>query len=59
MAYDLLIKNGRVIDGSGMPAFRGDVAVSNGKIVAIGKLRDTAARTIDADGLVVAPGLHR
>jgi hypothetical protein len=56
MAYDLLIKNGRVIDGSGMPAFRGDVAVSNGKIVATGKLRDSATRTIDADGLVVAPG---
>jgi N-acyl-D-amino-acid deacylase len=56
MAYDLLIQNGRVIDGSGMPAFRGDVAVTNGKIVAVGKLRDAAARTIDADGLVVAPG---
>jgi N-acyl-D-amino-acid deacylase len=56
MAYDLLIKNGRVIDGSGMPAFRGDVAVSNGKIVATGKLRDSATRTIDAEGLVVAPG---
>jgi N-acyl-D-aspartate/D-glutamate deacylase len=56
MAYDLLIKNGRVIDGSGMPAFRGDVAVRQGKIVAVGKLRDAATRTIDADGLVVAPG---
>src|SRR5262245_25612251 len=56
MAYDLLIKNGRIIDGSGMPVFRGDVAVQHGKIVAIGKLRDSAARTIDADGLVVAPG---
>ncbi|HEX9868203.1 MAG TPA: amidohydrolase family protein, partial [Candidatus Tectomicrobia bacterium] len=56
MAYDLLIKNGRVIDGSGIPAFRGDVAVSNGKIVATGKLRGSATRTIDADGLVVAPG---
>ena len=56
MAYDLLIKNGRVIDGSGMPAFRGDVAVTNGKIVAMGKLRDSASRTIDVDGLVVAPG---
>src|SRR5918995_7304077 len=56
MAYDLLIKNGRVIDGSGLPAFRGDVAVSNGKIVATGKLRDSATRTIDADGLVVTPG---
>src|SRR2546428_1023952 len=56
MAFDLLIKNGRVIDGSGMPAFRGDVAVSHGNIVATGKLRDAATRTIDADGLVVAPG---
>src|ERR687895_117695 len=56
MAYDLLIKNGRVIDGSGLPAFRGDVAINNGKIVATGKLRDSATRTIDAEGLVVAPG---
>jgi N-acyl-D-amino-acid deacylase len=56
MAYDLLIKNGRIIDGSGMPGFRGDLAVTNGKIVEMGKLRASAARTIDADGLVVAPG---
>jgi N-acyl-D-amino-acid deacylase len=56
MAYDLLIKHGRIVDGSGMPAFRGDVAVQNGKIVEIGKLRGTAERTIDAGGLVVAPG---
>lgn len=56
MAYDLLIKNGRIIDGSGMPGFRGDVAVKNGKIVEMGKLRASAERTIDADGLVVAPG---
>src|SRR6202795_1266311 len=56
MAYDLLIKNGRLVDGSGMPAFRGDVAVRNGKIAEIGKLRGAATRTIDADGLVVAPG---
>src|SRR4029077_11180428 len=56
MAYDLLIKNGRVVDGSGTPAFRGDVAIRNGKIAEIGKLRGAATRTIDADGLVVAPG---
>src|SRR6266446_3025603 len=56
MAYDLLIKNGRVVDGSGTPAFRGDVAVRNGEIAEIGKLRGIAARTIDADGLVVTPG---
>jgi N-acyl-D-aspartate/D-glutamate deacylase len=56
MAYDLLITNGRIIDGSGMPAFHGDVAVRAGKIVAMGKLSGPAARTIDADGHVVAPG---
>jgi N-acyl-D-aspartate/D-glutamate deacylase len=39
-----------------MPAFRGDIAVRNGKIVEMGKLRGAATRTIDADGLVVAPG---
>src|SRR2546428_814979 len=57
MAYDLLIKNGRIIDGSGMPAFRGDVAVRAGKIVELGKLSGAATRVIDADGLGVAPGV--
>src|SRR2546428_4838394 len=57
MAYDLLIKNGRVVDGSGGPSFRADVAVKDGKIVEIGKLSGPAGRTIDAAGLVVAPGI--
>src|SRR5678816_2091868 len=56
MTYELLIKNGRIVDGSGAPAFRGDVGIRNGKIAEVGKLRSGAARTIDADGLVVAPG---
>ena len=56
MAYDLLIKNGLIVDGSGMPAFRGDVGVKNGKIVEIGKLSGAAQRTIDAEGRAVAPG---
>src|SRR4029077_10639161 len=57
MAYDLLIKNGRVVDGSGEPAFQADVAVQDGKIVGVGKSNGAAAkRTIDAAGRVVAPG---
>ena len=56
MAYDLLLKNGRIVDGSGMPSFRGDVAVKNGKIVEIGKLSGPATRMMDTDGLVIAPG---
>ena len=56
MAYDLLIKNGRVVDGSGAPSFNGDVAVTNGKIVGVGKFKETATRTINAEGRVVAPG---
>ena len=56
MAYDLLIKNGRIIDGSGMPSYRGDVAVRRGKIAELGRLNGAAARVIDADGKVIAPG---
>ena len=56
MAYDLLVKHGRVVDGSGMPSFFGDVAIKNGKIAAIGKLGSSATRVIDADGMVIAPG---
>jgi N-acyl-D-amino-acid deacylase len=56
MAYDLLIKNGYIIDGSGMPAFHGDVAVAGGKIIELGRLSGSAKRVMDVDGLVVAPG---
>ena len=56
MTYDLLIRNGRIVDGSGMPAFRGDLAVKDGKIVEIGKITGAATRTVDADGLAVSPG---
>ncbi len=54
--YDLLIRNGTVIDGSGMPRFRADVAITQGKIAAIGKIREAAKEVIDADGHIVAPG---
>jgi N-acyl-D-amino-acid deacylase len=54
---DVLIRNGRIIDGTGNSWYYGDVAVKNGKIIATGKLNGyTAAKTIDASGLVVAPG---
>jgi N-acyl-D-amino-acid deacylase len=55
--YDLLIRNGTVVDGSGAPGFKADVAVKDGQIVRVGELKDAVARrTIDASGLVVAPG---
>ncbi len=55
--YDILIKNGRVIDGTGRQAFMADVAIKNDRIVRIGKLTGARARrVIDAKGLVVAPG---
>jgi N-acyl-D-aspartate/D-glutamate deacylase len=57
MACDLLIKDGRVVDGSGRPSFHGDVAVKNGKILGTGKFSGPAARTIDAGGLVISPGI--
>jgi dihydroorotase/N-acyl-D-amino-acid deacylase len=55
--YDVIIKNGRIIDGSGNPWFSGDVAIRGDRIVKIGKLNGTnARRIIDARNLVVAPG---
>ena len=57
MLHDLIIKNGKVIDGSGLPGFHGDVAVSGGRIVEIGKVSGEARQVLNADGLVVAPGI--
>ena len=56
MQYDLLIKNGTVVDGSGLPRFQADVAIAEGKIAAIGKIREGAREIIDAEGHVVSPG---
>jgi len=57
LSYDLLIKNGRIIDGAGNPWYRGDLAVKEGRIAEIGKPGDAEAeRVIDVMGLVVAPG---
>jgi N-acyl-D-amino-acid deacylase len=54
--YDLMLKGGRVYDGSGLPSYNADVAVSGGRIVEIGRLNGGAKRTIDVAGLAVAPG---
>ncbi len=56
MSYDLLIKNGTVVDGTGAPQYRADVAVANGKIAEIGKISEGAKKVIDASDLIVAPG---
>jgi N-acyl-D-aspartate/D-glutamate deacylase len=55
--YDLILKGGRIYDGSGMPSFLGDVAISGGRIAAIGRINAAADRVLDVDGLAVAPGI--
>jgi N-acyl-D-amino-acid deacylase len=56
MTYDVVVKDARIVDGTGKPAFAGDIAVTDGKIVAVGEVSGDAVRTINADGQVVAPG---
>src|SRR5881296_1259959 len=56
MALDLLIRGGSIVDGSGAARYRGDVGIRDGRIVELGRIRSAAERTIDADGLIVAPG---
>ena len=56
MPFDLVIRGGRVVDGSGMPGFSADVAIREGRIARIGRVTDAAKRVIDADGAVVTPG---
>lgn len=56
MAYDLVIRNGMLVDGTGAAARRADVAVADGKIAEIGRVTEGAATVIDASDLVVAPG---
>ena len=55
-SFDLVIRNGTIVDGLGGDPYRGDVAVSDGVIVALGSVDGTGAREIDATGLLVTPG---
>jgi N-acyl-D-aspartate/D-glutamate deacylase len=54
--HDLVIKNARIADGLGNPLVEGDLAVKDGRVAAIGRINDEAAETVDAKGLVLAPG---
>jgi N-acyl-D-aspartate/D-glutamate deacylase len=54
--YDVLIQNGTIIDGLRMPAYRGNIGIRGGKIVAMGNVQGRATRVIDATGRIVAPG---
>ena len=54
--YDLIIRGGTIVDGSGAPPFRGDVAIRGGTIAAVGRVEGAAKREIDATGLAVTPG---
>ncbi|MFT6016247.1 MAG: N-acyl-D-amino-acid deacylase, partial [Candidatus Azotimanducaceae bacterium] len=53
---DVLIKNGLIVDGSGLPGYIGDVAIKDGRIVRTGNINDSASTTIDALGKTVSPG---
>jgi N-acyl-D-amino-acid deacylase len=54
--YDLIVRHGRIVDGSGNPPFFADVAIKDGRIAAIGRVTGTTAKEIDAKGRIVAPG---
>ncbi len=55
--YDLILRGGRIYDGSGMPSFSADVGISAGRIAAIGRINERGDHEIDAGGLAVAPGV--
>ena len=54
--FDLIIRNGTIVDGTGAPRFAGDVAVKDGLIAQVGKVEGDASSEIDAGGHVIAPG---
>ncbi len=56
MQYDLIIRNGTIVDGSGLPRYRADIGIVHGRIVTIGKIRARAKETLDAEGHIVSPG---
>src|SRR6202521_1388046 len=55
--HALIIRNGTIVDGSGLPRYRGDVGIAKGKIAAIGRIHERAKEVIAAEGYIVAPGI--
>ncbi len=55
-SYDVILRNGRVADGTGNPAFFADVAIKDGKVAAVGRVQGDAKQVIEAKGLIIAPG---
>ena len=56
MTHDLVIRDGTLVDGAGLPPYRADVAVDAGRITKVGSVRDRGRKEIDAEGHVVTPG---
>src|SRR5260370_41509443 len=56
MPYDLLVRDGTIVDGTGAPRYRADIAIAGGRICEIGRIDGGATRVIDASGLIVSPG---
>jgi N-acyl-D-aspartate/D-glutamate deacylase len=56
MAYDLVIRNGIVVDGTGLGSYLADVGVQDGLITKVGRIRELGIQEIDADGFAVSPG---
>ena len=53
--HDVVVRGGNIVDGTGKPAFNGDVAIADGRIGAVGKDLGSTKKTVDADGLLVTP----
>ncbi len=56
MSYDVVFQNARIVDGTGSPWYRGDVAVTDGRVAAVGWVHDNADTVIDLKANVIAPG---
>jgi len=57
MAYDLIVRRGTIVDGSGLPRYEADLGIVGDRIATIGKISDTAKEVIDADGVSLPPVL--